>query len=149
MINFAGPRVGIEMTLDGISISGLGETNPFVDNYASAVTTNILVVNATDLAPIVPPSSLALGVASVSYQQVSGTTLTFCVQTGSIGGNHSLADTYQPYAQQLADGLQPRRAAAPRSRAARPRQRVLEWARGLLWASFAQTNSASVERIGP
>lgn len=66
---------------------------------------SFLIVNAADLVPLLPPPSLTLGSASLTFRQVSDTATNFCVQTGSIGGNHSLLDTYLPYAAMLANGL--------------------------------------------
>ena len=51
----------------------------------------------------------------LTYEQLQGTDITsqlpqgyiisFCAQTGTVGGNHSCADTYAPYVQALTNNF--------------------------------------------
>jgi hypothetical protein len=41
----------------------------------------------------------------IEFQAVTSNIIRFCAQAGTIGGNHSCADTYLPYLQALAGGF--------------------------------------------
>jgi hypothetical protein len=78
----------------------------FVSNFDQAVSQCWLFANACDIVPIMPPPSTnAGGLVDIEYQPVTTNIISFCAQTGTIGRNHSCADTYAPYLQALAGGF--------------------------------------------
>jgi hypothetical protein len=52
-----------------------------------------------------PPSTEAAGLVDIEFQAVTSNIISFCAQTGTMGGNHSCSDTYAPYLQALAGGF--------------------------------------------
>jgi triacylglycerol lipase len=78
-------------------------SSAFVSNFGNAVTQCWLFANSCDIVPIMPPPSTdAGGLVDIEFQAVTSNIISFCAQTGTIGGNHSCADTYAPYLQALA-----------------------------------------------
>jgi hypothetical protein len=57
-----------------------------------------------DVIPTLPLPVLQLGALALDYYQVFTNTLSFCAQLGSVVSNHSLAESYLPYATQLQSG---------------------------------------------
>lgn len=101
LCSLAGPLVAA-----GIKVSILDvPTTKFTDSFKTKVSSSYRIVNAADIVPISPPASLTLGPVTVSFAHIEGTVVEFCVQTASIGGNHSCADTYVHYLEQLAGGF--------------------------------------------
>ena len=99
MYHFAPPQV---------SAVGLFSTpdTQFADTFQSSVPSSYAVVNAADIVPILPPSSIPI--KNVSGQDLGflpavapANTISYCAQLGNIGSNHSLQDNYLPYIQQL------------------------------------------------
>ncbi len=78
----------------------------FATNFSNAVQNCWLVANSCDIVPIMPPPSTdAGGLVDIEFQAVTSNIISFCAQAGTIGGNHSCADTYTPYLQALAGGF--------------------------------------------
>jgi hypothetical protein len=78
----------------------------FVTTFGNAVTNCWLIANSCDIIPIMPPPSTdAGGLVDIEFQPVTSNIISFCAQTGTVGGNHSCADTYAPYLQALAGGF--------------------------------------------
>jgi len=101
MWNLAGPLVAAGINIETISI----DPSVFVDKYATYVNSNFRIVNAADIVPILPPTSVGVGDFSLNFAHVTDNTVTYCHQTGSIGGNHSCTDNYLVYLQGLAGGF--------------------------------------------
>lgn len=100
--SLAGPLVAA-----GIAAYGLGvDTSYFVSSYNKVVSNSFRIVNVPDIVPISPPACISLGSElEIDFAQVTGNVVNFCAQTSSIGGNHSCADIYVPYLQQLYGGF--------------------------------------------
>ncbi len=100
--SLAGPLVAA-----GLQAYGFGVTaSKFVQAYGSVVPQSFRIVHSADIVPILPPSCVGIGSEiELEFAQVSNNAVNFCAQTGSIGGNHSCADTYVPYLQQLHGGF--------------------------------------------
>jgi hypothetical protein len=78
----------------------------FVTSFGASVSNSWLVANACDIVPIMPPPSTdAAGLVDLEFAPVTSNIISFCSQTGTIGGNHSCADTYTPYLQALANNF--------------------------------------------
>lgn len=107
MINFAGPLVAAGVEFYGVPIPPFDTPVKFVDAYNAVVNSSWRVVNAADLVPMLPPGDLDLWHVDVSFQHVTDASrqVSFCHQTNSIGGNHSLDDTYLQYMAGLAQGF--------------------------------------------
>ena len=105
MINFAGPLVAAGVELDHYDVPPFGGVSNFVKAYGKAVNNSWRVVNAADLVPILPPAVVGLSEIGLDFAHVTDRTVTFCNQTGSVGGNHSLADNYLVYMAGLAGGF--------------------------------------------
>lgn len=88
MYSFAGPRPGDPV---------------FASAYDLLLPASFRVVNLSDVVPIVPPTEIF----GLSYAQV-GTAWSYLDQTGDVGGNHSLADNYQPAVQAKVETAAPR-----------------------------------------
>jgi len=101
MWNLAGPLVAAGINVESIAI----DSSVFVTNYANYVNSSFRIVNAADLVPILPPTSVGVGVLSLNFAHVTSNTVTYCNQTGSIVGNHSCTDNYLAYLQGLAGGF--------------------------------------------
>jgi pimeloyl-ACP methyl ester carboxylesterase len=81
-------------------------SSAFVSSFGQAVTQCWLFANSCDIVPIMPPPSTdAGGLVDIEFQAVTSNVISFCAQAGTIGGNHSCADTYVPYLQALAGGF--------------------------------------------
>lgn len=76
--NFASPRVG---------------SPAFTNKYNGNGVTTFRVVNTCDIVPTVPLSTPPVDTSHLLYKHV-GTPVDFTAQYGSIGGNHSLTDSY-------------------------------------------------------
>ena len=102
MYNLASPLV-----VAGVKAYGVGvDTSTFVSAYNTAVANSYRVVNAPDIVPILPPGCTDLGTeVELSFAHVTDNVVTFCAQTGSIGGNHACTDTYVPFLRQLFNGF--------------------------------------------
>ena len=101
MWNLAGPLVAAGISVETISV----DPSVFVGKYAKYVNKNFRIVNAADIVPILPPTSVGAGALSLEFAHVTEKTVTYCDQTGSIGGNHSCTDNYLVYLQGLAGGF--------------------------------------------
>ncbi len=101
MWNLAGPLVASGINIETLLLS----PSVFVNNYAKYVNSSFRIVNAADLVPIVPPEEIGTTDFSLKFAHVTKNTVTYCNQTGSIGGNHSCTDNYQPYLNDLAGGF--------------------------------------------
>lgn len=78
----------------------------FANNFGGAVKQCWLFANSCDVIPIMPPPSTdAAGLVDIEFQAVTSNIVSFCAQTGTIGGNHSCADVYAPYLQALANNF--------------------------------------------
>ncbi len=99
MYHFAPPRI----STDGLFTSD----TVFADAFQKAVPGSFAVVNAADIVPILPPSSLALGPFTLEFVSAvaPGNTVTYCGQLGDILLNHSLVDNYLPYTTALEQGF--------------------------------------------
>jgi hypothetical protein len=101
--SLAGPLLAAGFSLSVLDFAA----SKFADAYNGLVPNTFRVVNAADVVPISPPTCLSLGELQVSFAQVAAAqnVVSFIAQSGSIGQNHSCADTYVPYLQQLAAGF--------------------------------------------
>lgn len=105
MYNLAGPPVAAGISIDGINAGGYGQVKKFISNYKKAAINSFRIVNAADIVPISPPPSITVSSATLTFKHVTPNNVTFCAQTGSIGGNHSCSNTYVAYLKQLANGF--------------------------------------------
>lgn len=106
MYSLASPLVAAGVTTFSSTLSV--PTGTFVSAYNQAVPVSWRVVHAADLVPILPPPCTQVSSdleASVQFAHVTANVVTFCAQTGSIGGNHSCSGTYVPYLKLLAAGF--------------------------------------------
>ncbi|WP_141329459.1 lipase family protein [Myxococcus sp. AB025B] len=101
LYSFACPRVSGGLILDGFTY--YNPTN-FVTNFQAQVPNNFHIANMADVIPTVPLPALQLGLVAVDYSQVFTNTVGYCGQLGDVASNHSLAENYLPYAQQLQSG---------------------------------------------
>jgi hypothetical protein len=102
--SLAGPLLAGGMQLE----SFVGpDASKFANAFVSLIPNTFRVVNAADIVPISPPSCISLSALQLTFAQTAppGNVVSFIAQTGSIGGNHSCADTYQPYLAALARGF--------------------------------------------
>jgi hypothetical protein len=102
MYNLASPLVAA-----GINAYGVGvDTSAFVSAYNAAVSNSYRIVNEPDIVPIMPPGCTDLGTEmELTFAHVTNNVVSFCAQTGYIGGNHACSDTYVPYLAQLFGGF--------------------------------------------
>lgn len=105
LYSFACPRVS-----GGIFSS----PTQFVTNFQQHVPSNFHIANMADVIPTLPLPVLQLGILALDYYQVFSNTVGYCAQLGSVTSNHSLADNYLPYAQQLQSGYSAQVVAAVR-----------------------------------
>ncbi|WJG07625.1 lipase family protein [Aliiglaciecola sp. LCG003] len=101
MWNLAGPLVAAGIELESHSFS----PDVFVNQYANYVDSSFRIVNAADIVPISPPTSVGNAELSLNFAHVTDNTLTYCDQTGSIGGNHACTTNYLAYLKNLAQGF--------------------------------------------
>jgi triacylglycerol lipase len=109
MYCFAPPLISAGITYQGYPFAS---ATTFPTAYNTAVPSSFAVVNAADLVPILPMSLGNPASAQIQFLAVVpvANTAVYCAQVGTLGGNHSLADNYLPYTQQLAASF----TAAPR-----------------------------------
>ncbi len=107
MVHLAPPRLAAGASTDLFGpLAPIGvPASTFVSSFTTAVPTSLAVVHSADIVPILPPESTTLGDFTFEFAQVAQVVINFCAQTGDIGENHSAAQTYVPYLQQLADGF--------------------------------------------
>jgi hypothetical protein len=103
MVQLAPPRLaaGVDAFNSYLGISA----STFVASFASAVPASLAIVHSADIVPILPSEVTTVGDFTFEFDQVAQTVVNFCAQTGDIAANHSAAQTYVPYLQQLADGF--------------------------------------------
>ncbi len=114
MYSLASPRCVLGFSFPSIGVT-LG-TSYFLQLYQQFVPNSFRIVHACDAVPVLPPStivnntSLEVTTAHVTdgYNGNTGLSqnvLSFCAQTGDLGGNHSCTLTYLPYVQWLASAV--------------------------------------------
>lgn len=105
MYTLAAPAVSAGLTDPVANLS----VETFVDNFNGKFgpTYAFRVVHAADLVPILPPSSIPLGSSfGLQFAHPTQDVVSFCAQSGSIGGNHSVA-LYTSFLSDLAAGVAP------------------------------------------
>lgn len=110
MYSLAQPAVSAGLTDPAVNLS----VSTFVNNFNGKFgpTSAYRVVHAADIVPILPPSSIPLGSSfGLEFAQPTSNVATFCAQSGSIGGNHSVG-LYVDFLSDLAAGVAPVQAAA-------------------------------------
>ncbi|MFV8751957.1 lipase family protein [Nannocystaceae bacterium ST9] len=114
MYSLASPRVAVGAS----PVPTYDDQVEFVQNYQQYVPNSFRIVHAADIVPILPPSSLTLGPLTLTAMHVTdawstskqsggltSNVISFCAQTGDIGGNHACDAVYLPYLQALATGF--------------------------------------------
>jgi hypothetical protein len=101
MVHLAPPRLSAGVEAFTLQIPA----SAFVAQFASAVPASLAIVHSADIIPILPSEVMTVGDFTFEFDQVAQTVVNFCAQTGDIATNHSAAQTYVPYLQQLAAGF--------------------------------------------
>lgn len=100
-VTLASPLIAIGLS----DVPTLDNQQMFLQSFQQSVPNSYQIANACDIVPISPPGSVTLGPLTLTCLPVAKTTVSFCVQTGDIGGNHGCVETYVPYLQQLANAF--------------------------------------------
>jgi hypothetical protein len=101
MIHFAPPRVAAGEDPHIVEF--------FANGFQQTVPASYAIVNAADIVPILPMSSITLGSFTFLYLSAvsQANTISYCAQLGDISLNHSLVDNYLPYVGRLIHGFRP------------------------------------------
>jgi len=92
MYNLASPRVAVGLSVAGITVPTLGNQQGFIASVQNYVPNSYRIVNAADIVPILPTSSIGLGPALVTCAHItdpysiggSGATATASISGGAV-----------------------------------------------------------------
>ena len=115
MYSLAAPRWVLGFGFPSFYVSA--GTSGLLQPYQQAVPNSFRIVHACDIVPVLPPSTIvnntslnvttahvtdSYNIGDFTYPGLAQNVVTFCAQTGDLGGNHSCLLTYLPYVQWLA-----------------------------------------------